>query len=139
MICSSGATKGACPLTWFSSHDCVVGVNDGGGVFGLDGKSRLRPTHFEKSIADGYHVLGTIEEAGKFGFGGRRSDEFDDLRYGEDWSVDMGVRGAFGEEYVVTGADARADDVKVRGVSVVREYHVDFVVDNAVVRVGSDV
>ena len=77
------------------SHDCVVGVNDGGGFFGLDGQSRLQPTHFDKGIADGYHFLGTIEEAGKFGFGGIRSDKFDDLRYGEDWSVDMMDRGVF--------------------------------------------
>ena len=75
------------------SHDCVVGVNDGGGFFGLDGQSRLQPTHFDKGILYGYHFLGTNEEAGKFGFGGIRSDEFDDLRYGEDWSVDMGVGG----------------------------------------------
>ena len=39
---------------------------------------------------DGYHILGTNEEAGNFGFIGRRSDEFDDLCYGEDWAVEMG-------------------------------------------------
>ena len=33
----------------------------------------------------------------------------------------------------------RADDVKVRSVGVAREYHVAFVVDNAVVGVGSDI
>ena len=55
---------------------------------------------------NGYHVLGTNEEAGRIGFGGRRSDEFDDLRHGEDWAVDMGDRGIFGEEDVVTDAAA---------------------------------
>ena len=71
-----------------------------------------------------YHVLGTNEEAGKFGFGGRRSDKFDDLCHGEYWAVDMGDRGVFIEEYVVTGAAERADDVKVSCIGVAREYHV---------------
>ena len=53
-------------------------------IFGLYGQLRMQPTHFYKGIADGYHILVTIEEASKFGFGGRRSDKFDDLRYGED-------------------------------------------------------
>ena len=83
-------------------HNCGVGDAYGGGVLGLDGQARLRPTHFEKVIVDGYHILGTNEEAGKFGFGGRRSDKFDDLRHGEDWSVDMGDRGVFGDKIVVT-------------------------------------
>ena len=68
--------------------------------------SEAAETHFEKVIVDGYHILGTNEEAGKFGFGVRRSDEFDDWRYGEDWAVDMGDRGIFGDEDVVTGAAA---------------------------------
>ena len=55
---------------------------------------------------NGYHVLGTNEEAGKFGFGGRRSDKFDDLRYDEDWAVDMGDRGVFRDEDLVTGTAA---------------------------------
>ena len=45
----------------------------------------------------------------------------------------------FGYEDVVTGAAVRADDVKVRSVGVARGYHVAFVVDNAVVGVGSDI
>ena len=100
---------------------------------------RLQPTHFDKGIADGYHVLGTNEEAGKFGLGGRRSDKFDDLRYGEDWSVDMGDRGIFIKEDVVTGADSSADGGKVRGVGVAREDHVACMVNNSVFGVGSDV
>ena len=55
---------------------------------------------------DGYHILGTNKEAGKFRFGGRRSDKFDDLCHGEDWAVDMGDRGFFIEEDVVTGMAA---------------------------------
>ena len=53
-----------------------------------------------------YHVLGTNEVAGKFGFSGRRCDKFDYLRHGEDWSVDMGDRGVFRDEDVVTSAAA---------------------------------
>ena len=97
------------------------------------------PTNFDKVIVDGYHVLGTNEEAGKFGFSGRRSDKFNDLRHGEDWSVDMGERGVFGDEDVVTGAAERADDVKGRGVGVAREDHVAYMVNDAVVGVGSDI
>ena len=67
---------------------------------------RLQPTHFDKGIADVYHVLVTNEVARKFGFSGRRCDKFDYLRHGEDWSVDMGDRGVFRDEYVVTGAAA---------------------------------
>ena len=85
-------------------HNCVVGDADGGGVLGLDGQARLQPTHFEKGIVNGYPFLGTNEEARKFGFSGIRSDQFDDLRHGEDWSVDMGDRGVFGDKDVVTGA-----------------------------------
>ena len=106
MICGSGATKGACPFTWFSSYNFVVGDADGGGVLGLDDQARLQPTHFDKVIADGYHILSTNEEAGKFGFGGRRSDKFDDLHYGEDWAVDIGDRAVFRDEDVVTGSAA---------------------------------
>ena len=51
----------------------------------------------------------------------------------------MRVRGAVGEEDVVTGGAALADEVKVRGIGLAREYHVAFMVDNAVVGVGSDV
>ena len=53
-----------------------------------------------------YHVLGTNEVAGKFGFSGRSCDKFDYLRHGEDWSVDMGDRGVFRDEDVVTSAAA---------------------------------
>ena len=88
---------------------------------------------------DGYHVLGTNEEAGNFEFSGRRSDKFNDLRHGEDWSVDMGDRGVFGDEDVVTGAAERADDVKVRGVGVAREDNVAYMLNDAFVWVGSDV
>ena len=105
----------------------------------MDGQARLHPTHFYKGIVYRYHVLGTNEEAGNFGFSGRRSEKFDDLRYSEDWAVEMGDRGVFGDEGVVTRGDARADGVKVRGVGVAREYNVGFVVDNAVAGVGSDV
>ena len=61
------------------------------------------------------------------------------MRHGEDWSVDMVDRGVFIEEDIVTGTAARSDDVKVRGVGVSKEDHVSYMVDNAVVGLGSGV
>ena len=50
----------------------------------MDGRESLWPTHFDKGITDGGHVLGTDEETGDFGFGGGGSEKFDDLCDGED-------------------------------------------------------
>ena len=51
----------------------------------------------------------------------------------------MGGRSSFIQEDVVSVAVAQADHVNVRGFGVSREDHIAFVVDNAVVRVGSNV
>jgi len=38
-------------------HDGVVGDADGGGVVGLDGRARLRPSHFLEGLADRDELL----------------------------------------------------------------------------------
>ena len=68
----------------------LVGDASGGGVVALNGRRGLRPAHFDESVSERYHGLGADEEAGEFGFSGRRHDVLDYLGYFEDWSVERG-------------------------------------------------
>ena len=63
----------------FARDDSLVGYAKGCSVIGLDGRFWLRPTHFNKGVAERDHFFGTDVETGKFGFCGRGGDKFDDL------------------------------------------------------------
>ena len=44
-------------------HHGLVGDTSGGGVVALNKRGGLRPAHFDESVSEGYHGLGTDEEA----------------------------------------------------------------------------
>ena len=74
---------------------CVVRYTHGSGVIALDGGFRLRPTHFDKGIPKWNNGLGTDEQAGYFGFGGRGRNKLNDLGDSKDWAVAGGDRSVF--------------------------------------------
>ena len=41
----------------------------------------MRPAHFDDSVTEGYHGLGSYEEAIELGFSGGRHEVLDDLGY----------------------------------------------------------
>ncbi len=60
------------------------------GVVRLYGRFWLRPSHFNKGVAQRDHFFGTDVETGKFGFCGRGGDKFDDLGDCEYWAIEGG-------------------------------------------------
>ena len=62
-------------------HNGLVCDACGGGVVALNGRGGLRPAHFDESVPEGYHGLGTDKEAGELGFSGGRHDVLDYLGY----------------------------------------------------------
>ena len=65
-------------------NDSVVRESDRSRVISLDRRRRLRPSHFDEGIAQGYHFTRSDEESRKLGFSGRGHHKFDDLGDGQE-------------------------------------------------------
>ena len=71
-------------LSW---NNGFVDNSDGGGVISLDGRGRLRPSHFDECFMQRNHFLRFNEKRAKFRFGCRGHDKFDDCGNGENVHV----------------------------------------------------
>ena len=109
------------------------------GVVHLDWHRRLRPYHFNKGLADGYHFLGSNKEATKFGRGGQghyKANYLCNCEYGSVTPWDLII---IGEEYVCTHLAARLGFIVESCVRVCSKDHVTGKKHNSIIRVGGKI
>ena len=73
---------------FYASRDNVFVDNANiSGVISLDGRGRLRPSHFDECLAQRNHFLICNEKRAKLIFSCQGHDKFDDCGNGENWSI----------------------------------------------------
>ena len=118
---------------------CVVCDANYGGVVGLYGRPGLRPFHFDKCLSQWYHFLSSNEKYKYFGFSCIGHDKLDDISYGYNSSIELGVAVLFRQEDMCSYMATGAREVQIKSFRMSGEYHVTVLVFDAIFGVDGGV